>query len=113
MYAMKAYDKPSCKTLIEFENDVARFTNLVRLAAKNMGQIEIHILLNNILILLNIFKQEECIEMMFFKVKKNDWFKIKTILVYLNRMPNYIQCVGVNSSEIETCEEMLEILSKI
>jgi len=111
--AMRAYDNPSCKTLIEFESDVAKFTNLIRLSARDVGPIETHLLLNQVLTLLNIFSAEICIEMMFFKVRKEDWYKLKTILVYLNRMPDYIQNANINTKDIELCKEMMDTLGKI
>ena len=113
MVAMKAYDNPSCKTLIEFEEDLAKFSNLVRLCGKDMGPIETHILLNAVLTLLNIFDAETCVKMMFFKVKKQDWNKLKTVLVYLHRMPNEIPEFGIIDSEIELCQPMIDVLRKI
>lgn len=113
MIAMKAYDNPSCKTIVEFEEDVAKFSNLVRLASKEMNPIEIHLLLNNVIFLLNVFSQHECITMMFFKVKPKDWPKLKTILVYLNRMPSEIPELGIKDEGIELCHEMMDVLKKI
>ena len=113
MMAMRAYDNPSCKTIIEFESDISKFTNLVRLTSRNMGPIETHLLLNQILILLNLFSPDICIEMMFFKVKKDDWYKLKTVLVYLNRMPDYIQNANIKTKDIIICNEMMDILGKI
>lgn len=113
MVAMKAYDKPSCKTIIEFEEDLAKFSNLVRLCSKGMNPIETHLVMNSVLILLNIFEPNECVKLMFFKVKKQDWTKLKTVLVYLNRMPSHIPELGIVNAEIETCQPMLDILMKI
>jgi len=113
MIAMKAYDNPSCKTIVEFEEDLAKFSNLVRLASKKMNPIEIHLLLNNVVLLLNVFSQYECIVMMFFKVKQKDWSKLKTILVFLNRMPSEIPELGIKDGNIEISHEMLEVLKKI
>jgi len=113
MVAMKAYDNPHCKTLVEFDEDLSKFSNLARLTAREIGPIETHLLLNNVMTLLNIFENDACVKMMFYKVKKCDWYKLKTILTYLNRMPNIIPDVEVNNSEIELCQEMMESLQKI
>ena len=112
MYAMKAYDNPSCKTLIEFESDLSKFNHLVKLASRDMGNIETNLLLNYVMTLLNIFKTEDCIKMMFFKVKFEDWYKLKTVLVFLERMPESIAELGV-SSEVKICDSMMIILNKI
>lgn len=113
MTAMKAYDKPSCKTLIEFEEDLAKFSNLMRLCSRDMGPIETHLVLNAVVTLLNVFEPTECIRMMFFKVKQNDWYKLKTILVYLDRMPETIPEFNIKNSEIELCQPMIDTLRKI
>lgn len=113
MVAMKAYDNPSCKTLIEFEEDLAKFSNLVRLCSRGTSPIETHLMLNAVVTLLNIFEPTECIRMMFFKVKKNDWDKLKTILVYLNRMPDSIHGIVEDTTEIKLCQDMIDTFRAI
>jgi len=113
MVAMRAYDNPHCKTLIEFEEDLAKFSNLVRLCSKDFGEIETVIIMNAVMTLLNIFEQEACIKMMFFKVKKVDWNKLKTVLTYLGRMPEAIPELGIIDKELETCQPMMQVLSRI
>lgn len=108
MVAMKAYDNPSCKTLIEFEEDLAKFSNLVRLCSRGTTPIESHIMLNAVVTLLNVFEPNECVRMMFFKVKKNDWPKLKTVLVYLNRMPEKVHGIIEDTTEITLCQEMID-----
>jgi hypothetical protein len=112
LIAMKAYDNPSCKTLVEFEEDISKFSNLVRLCAKEQGAIETYLVLNSVLTLLNIFEPSECIKLMFFKVREEDWYKLKTILVYLGRMPKDIGELGVHDSEIKLCDMMMSILKE-
>lgn len=113
VYAMKAYDNPSCKTLIEFEEDLGRFTNLLRICSKDIEEDFTHLLLNQTISLLNVFENETCIKLMFFKIKQEDWSKLKTILVYLNRMPDEIQELHIKNSEIKLCQKMIEDLRKI
>lgn len=113
MVAMKAYDRPSCKTLVEFEEDLGKFSNLVRLCTRDAGEIEAHLIMNAVLTLLNIFDPKVCVKLMFFKVKQQDWGKLKAVLLYLHRMPESIVEIGVVSSEIEECHTTLEILERI
>lgn len=113
MIAMKAYDNPSCKTLVEFEEDLSKFSNLVRLCSKDMNEAETNTLLNAVMTLLNIFEASECIRMMFFKAKREDWYKLKTVLVFLNRMPNEIPDLELKDSEIPLCQSMITTLRKI
>ena len=113
MTAMRTYDNPSCKTLIEFEEDLAKFSHLVRLCSRDMGNIETHLLLNYVQTLLNIFNTTDCIKIMFFRIKPADWPKLKTILIFLERMPENIPDVGIKNSDIELCQNMIEILRNI
>ena len=111
--AMSAYIKPSCKTIEEFESDILRFSHLVRICAREPGEIETRLLLNQVMVLFNLFEQHECIKMMFFKVQKKDWVKLKTILEYLNRMPAYIHDMDLHTTEITICQNTLNILETI
>ena len=107
MMAMKSYDNPASRTLIEFEDDLAKFSNLVRLCSKETDPIIAHLTLNLVVILLNIFEPKTCIEMMFFKVKKEDRPKLKAVLLYPNRV------TGNYHEEIESCQTTTNILVKI
>lgn len=113
LYAMGAYDNQSCKTLIEFEEDITKFAVLARLCTREMQEIETNLLLNYVMTLLNTFKTHQCISMMFFKLRHEDMFKLKTVLVFLERMPDQISDVNINASEIEVCPKMTAILNQI
>ena len=109
MCCMKSYDNPSVKTIEEFEEDVSKFVQLTRICSKeDMDFNRSNILLNHVITLLNIFEPELCIQMMFFKVKKENWNKLKTVLVFLNRMPNNIN--GTPESEVSLCQQLIDNL---
>lgn len=109
---MNSYDNPSCKTLIEFEEDLKKFNALSKLCMRDMNEIETHLLLNYTMTLLNVFNTSSCINMMFFKVEKCDWFKLKTVLSFLGRMPEKIYDVE-SHEDIKTCANMMRILKTI
>ena len=110
---MKGYARVDCKTLTEFEEDLSKFSHLNRICSKTMGPIETHILLNSVVTLFNLFEHHTCISLMFFKVKQEDWSKIKTILVYMDRMPDFIPELNIKNEDIGLCQPMINILRKI
>jgi hypothetical protein len=111
-FAMKVYDNPSCKTIKEFESDVHKFKLLSRLCAYKTSDKSTKLILNLMMMLLNLFG-ESAIKMMFYKIRISDWDKIKTVLVYLNRMPVSIPELNLLDSEIQLCKEMISILRLI
>ena len=113
LFAMKGYIKPSCKTIIEFEEDLTKFSHLNRLCSKDMNSLETHILLNAIVTLFNLFEHHSCIALMFFKIKQEDWHKLKTVLVYMDRMPSIIPELNIKDEDIGLCQAMIDILRKM
>ena len=112
MNCLKIYDNPAIKTIEEFEEDVAKFLQLTRMCSKEeMDFNKSNILLNHIVTLLNVFEPEVCIQMMFFKVKRENWDRLKTVLVFLNRMPNNVN--GIPESEIKLCQKLIDNLRTI
>ena len=109
---MKVYDNPSCKTIKEFDQDIHKFRVLSRLCSANVSDKSTKLLLNLVMILLNLFG-EHAISLIFYKIKRDNWHKIKTILVYLNRMPESIPALNLKDSEIQLCNEMIPILRSI
>jgi len=111
--ALKAYDNPTCKTIIEFENDLSKFQTLSRLCKKDIcGEIS-HQILNTSIMIFNVFDNEVGVRLMFFKVKPENWDKLKTLLVFLGRMPDEIQEFGIINSNIPLCDQMIKDLRVI
>ena len=108
--AMKSYINTQCKTIIEFEEDLSKFSKLSRLCSKESDEEITKAILNATMTLLNIFDNSMCIRLMFFKIHKEDWNKLKTILVYLDRMPNEVPDVKLINEEIPLCQNMVNIL---
>ena len=50
----------------------------------------------------NLFDQEAATRILFFKTPPEDWDILKTLLVFLNRLPRSIE--GINNSTINTLE---------
>ena len=108
--AMRSYINTKCKTIIEFEEDLSNFSKLARLCNKESDEETTKATLNVTMTLLNTFDNSTCIRLMFFKVHKQAWHKLKTILVYLDRMPNEVLDVKLINEEIPLCQNMVNIL---
>ena len=89
IYAIKAYDKPQM-IQSEFEDDLKRIKYVKRLLRKyrQTGEFKERLVLNHVIILSNVFGIDAAVNMLFFKVDKEDYPLLKTILLFLNFMPN-------------------------
>ena len=88
IYAAKAYDKPHIITS-EFEEDLRRLKYVKRLLRKyrQTGEFKERLVLNHVIILSNVFGVEATVNMLFYKVDKEDYPLLKTILIFLNYLP--------------------------
>jgi len=104
LYAMKSYDKPNC-IMSEFEEDFKRLKYVKRLIKryKSTGELKERLILNHIIVLTNVFGVEPAVRMLFYKIDDNDFHILKTFLLFLNFMPQYINGIKgkyMNSSDI-------------
>lgn len=119
MYAMKHYDNPGCKGVVEFEDDLKRFRYLKRLFKKyNTGKgLKERLIVNHLVILCNLFGPEPATRMLFFKIDRQYWSQLKTFLVFLNTMPvgfSFIAEQGiVEGYEISIDEKVSKALENI
>ena len=88
IYAAKFYDRPNI-IQSEFEEDLQRIKYVKRLLKKyrQTGEFKERLVLNHVIILSNCFGVEATVNMLFFKVDEEDYPLLKTILLYLNYMP--------------------------
>lgn len=89
IYAAKNYDRPHI-IASEFEDDLKRIKYVKRLLRKyrQTGDFKERLILNHVIILSNVFGIEATVNMLFFKVDEDDYPLLKTILLFLNFMPN-------------------------
>ena len=87
-FAMRNYANPHT-TLEDFKEDCNRFVDLNKLFGRyyRNNDLKIRLILNHIVILYNVFDAEACTKMLFYKLKKEYWPGLKTILTFLNYMP--------------------------
>jgi hypothetical protein len=90
LFAIKNYENPQAVTKDDFDKDLNHFKYIKRLLKryKKTGMIKTHLLLNHFIVLYNIFG-EAATPMLFFKTDKDMWSQIKTIILFLNRIPEH------------------------
>jgi hypothetical protein len=89
LFAIKYYDNPSAVTKEDFLDDLRRFKYIKRLINKYLknGEVKLHLLLNHIIIVYNVFN-EAATPLLFFKMDKEYWSIIKSIMIFLERYPS-------------------------
>lgn len=118
-YAIKHYDNPGCRGMVEFHDDLKKFRYLKRLFRKYTAGKELkeRLILNHIVVLYNLFGIEPTTQMLFYKIEKRFWPQLKTFLVFLNYMPVgfVLQYNGeeVQGFEIPMDEKVAESLKRI
>lgn len=92
IYAAKHYDSPHFLTS-EFEEDLKRIKYIKKLLKKyrETGELKERLILNHVIILSNIFGVQPTVNMLFLKVDKEDYPVLKTILIFLNFMPEHFK----------------------
>lgn len=114
IYAMHHYDNPQCQIIEEFEEDLKRFLYVKKLLYryKNNGELRERLILNHIIVLYNIFG-DEATNMLFFKIEKEYWSQLVTFLIYLERMPEKVEQLGIITADIPLDSVIVNALRKI
>ena len=101
LFAQHNYDKPILNSEQEFYDDLKRFKYLKRLFRKYkiVGNIKVRLAVNHIIVLQNVFGVEAAVTLLLYKVDKNYWPSLKTILDYLGYLyPHELDTIKVDSS---------------
>jgi hypothetical protein len=108
LFAIKHYDNPHCSTRDDFYEDLKRFKYIKRLLKKYIktGDLKTHLLLNHIIIIYNIFGDAGT-PLLFFKLEREYWSSLKSILVFLNRIDES------SMANVEIDEFCLQELNKL
>jgi hypothetical protein len=90
LFAIKFYDNPQSVTMEDFQSDLKRIRYVKRLLKryKNTGELKIHLILNHLIILFNVF-HDAAVPLLFYNLEKDLWPSIKSFLIFLNRLPEY------------------------
>ena len=111
LFAIKFYNNPQAVTRDDFESDLKRIRYIKRLLKryKNTGELKIHLILNHLIILFNVF-DEAAVPLLFYNLEEELWPAIKSFLFFLNRIPEIPKTVF---SEIELDEVCLAELKSL
>lgn len=107
--AFQYYDNPSCVNLDEFDSDVKMFNTVANSIEKyvNKHNIPERLLLNRVIITHNMFGSFT-VPGLFWKVDKQYWPVLKTLLLFLNLIPEYSPF-----NDVQTDSELLAILQTV
>ncbi len=111
LFAIKFYNNPQAVTREDFESDLKRIRYIKRLLKryKNTGELKIHLILNHLIILFNVF-DDAAVPLLFYNLERDLWPAIKSFLVFLNRVPEYPK-TAINRIDIdEVCLQELKSL---
>ena len=71
------------------------------------GELKPRLILNHIIVLQNVFGIDAACTLLFFKIEKEFWGLLKTILVYLNYMtPEEMENVRVHKTLLTSLEKL-------
>ena len=105
MFAMRHYLNPNCHGEEEFEEDYRRFKLMNRLL--NREFINHRVVINNIIILQNMFGVDSTRVLLFYHTKPENWGSLKSFLIFLN----YID--PIDMVEIVPDDDILRELEKL
>lgn len=90
LFSIQNYNNPTTTTQEEFEEDLKRFKYVKRWLKKyhESGNMNIHLLLNHILIIFNCW-DDSAIPLFFYKIEPKYWPYLKSFFLYLNRVPEF------------------------
>ena len=107
-FAIQNYSNPQAVTKDDFYDDLKRFKYLKRLLKTYIktGNLKLHLILNHMIIIYNVFG-EAATPLLFFKMEREYWSLLKTLLLYLNKYP-----IGM-MTELETDPDLEEELEQL
>jgi hypothetical protein len=111
LFAIKFYNNPQAVTRDDFETDLKRIRYIKRLLKryKNTGELKVHLILNHIIILFNVF-DDAAVPLLFYHLEEDLWPAIKSFLVFLNRIPEYPK-TKINEIDLDdSCLEQLQTI---
>tara|TARA_Y100000593_G_C4175772_1_gene269353 strand:+ start:11 stop:403 length:393 start_codon:yes stop_codon:yes gene_type:complete len=120
MYAIKHYNNPNCTGYRDFQEDLNHIKYLKRLFRRydpNKSDSKlVRLVLNHLILLYNVFDGEAMTRILFYKVSKKHYPLLKTFLIKLSRMPDYVRINDDNiliSDEIPMITDLFSPLREI
>ena len=117
LYAMKEYDNPQCVQVEEFYDDLNHIKYIKRLFNRflNDNIFKHRLIIGHLILLFNVFGDKIALRILFYKLEEKYWPLLKTILVYMDRIPEQILGISenvlvLNTVEIPLNQKIVEIL---
>lgn len=114
-FSVNNYSNRDTCTYAEFKRDLARIRQLNNYFTKFREGEDIHfrLLLNNLVVLNNVFVREHLPTILFSSIDKQNWSELKTLLLFLNLLPIVISELGINTLDIPLNSKLLEDLKNL
>jgi hypothetical protein len=111
LFAIKYYENPQSVTMEDFQSDLKRIRYVKRLLKryKNTGELKIHLILNHLIILFNVFN-DAAVPLLFYNLEKELWPSLKSFLIFLNRIPEYPKTQVHDIIEDSECLSQLQLI---
>ena len=108
MYALLHYDNPYCKDIKEFFEDIKRIHYINRLLKRYYtdGSLKERMILNHLIIFYNVFESQPATRILFFKVNKKYHSALKTFLIYINKMPDDMHDIQLDTKIVKTLRDI-------
>jgi len=117
-FAMKYYDNLQCTSIEEFNEDLNKIKYVKRLFNRflDTGELRIHLIMNHLIVIYNVFENEAATRMLFFRVEKRFYSILKPFLIFMNRLPKVVRGIdgkNIITNEIPLNEMTIKELRKI
>jgi hypothetical protein len=117
-FAMKYYDNLQCTSIEEFNEDLNKIKYVKRLFNRFLetGELRIHLIMNHLIVIYNVFENEAATRMLFFRVERRFYSILKPFLLFMNRLPKVVRGIDGNNiitNEIPLNEMTIKELRKI
>ena len=117
LFAASNYNNPSCTGIEEFYDDLNHIKYIKRLFNRflNDNIFKHRLIIGHLILLFNVFGDKIALRILFYKLEEKYWPLLKTILVYMDRIPEQILGISenvlvLNTVEISLNQKIVEIL---
>ena len=117
LFAASNYNNASCTGIEEFYDDLNHIKYIKRLFNRflNDGIFKDRLIIGHLILLFNVFGDKNALRILFFKLEDKYWPLLKTVLVYMERIPEQIFGISedflvLNTVEISLNKQIIAIL---
>lgn len=102
LYAAANYNNLECYSTDELYEDLNTFTYLKKLFTRyhDKNELKERLIVNHLIKLYNIFNSDAATRMLFYKIDRAHWHYLKTFLLFMSFMPDYVYRIGETDETI-------------